>query len=229
MTTDCVRACDLLQWDAKNPRGTGWASALVAWQRRHALPHGLLLLLGLHTAAPPRPHVFRKRTRSQRMNIRENMTGFTKAGSVFMVVSDVTNGEEMTQVLGYWTAKVLEEVGRTGGWRGVCSKGHSPHPSREYCQIKSISVMCFININYILIYGTTAQRYLGFTFSITEMNIWWCPVSYNPFFAPMQTRCRVFPTQTAMCVECNANSCKVKGFAIVISIQSRTCVLSADG
>ncbi len=56
VATDCVCARHLLQWNTKNARGAGWASALIAWQRRHALPHGLLLL----TTTPPRPHVFKE-------------------------------------------------------------------------------------------------------------------------------------------------------------------------
>ena len=63
---DCVCARHLLQRNAKDPSGAGWAPALVAWQRRHALPHGLLLL----TTTPPRPHVFEKRNKSRRREIR---------------------------------------------------------------------------------------------------------------------------------------------------------------
>lgn len=60
MAADGLHACNLLQWNAKNSCGAGWAPALVAWQWRHAFPHVLLLLLA---TTPTRPHVYRHKTK----------------------------------------------------------------------------------------------------------------------------------------------------------------------
>lgn len=62
---DGVRSGHLLQRNTKNPRGAGRAvAALIAWQWRHAPPHGLLL-----TTIPTRPHVCRETRQSSAWQI----------------------------------------------------------------------------------------------------------------------------------------------------------------
>lgn len=75
VSADCVRSGHLLQWNAKNPRGAGRTPALIAWQWRHAPPHGLLL-----TTTPTRPHVCKERHGKARFGKMEsfffNLVGF---------------------------------------------------------------------------------------------------------------------------------------------------------
>lgn len=60
VAADRVHVRHFLQRNAKNPSGAGWALALVAWQRRHALPHGLFLRHLLLTTIKLKPYVFPK-------------------------------------------------------------------------------------------------------------------------------------------------------------------------